>query len=81
MVKKNWKKIKDWTTITVEITNSQVIYKYWFDPGKDPNKTTASLQDFNNQEHPIHKEINSEMGAHVLEEIRTSVSEILKNSN
>ena len=66
-----WEKAENYHTVQLEFTGNKIIYKDWWDPGHDPNRTEVTVPDF--LDGKLHREIETEMGRRVLDEAIESV--------
>lgn len=67
----HWQKAENYHTVELEFDGTKVIFKDWWDPGHDPNRTEATVPEF--LEGKLHHEIRSELGSRVLEEALANV--------
>ena len=56
----------------MEFDGTKVIYRDWWDPGHDPNRTEMTVPEFLGGK--LHYEIGLEMGTRVLEEAPETVA-------
>lgn len=66
-----WSKDRDYHSVELEFTGNRIIFKDWWDPGHDPNRSEATVTDFLNGR--LHREIEQELGREVLEEALATV--------
>lgn len=69
--KTHWLKAEDYHTVELAFDGNKIIYKDWWDPGHDPNRTEVSIPDF--LAGVLHDEIESELGRLVLDEALATV--------
>lgn len=62
----HWEKAENYHTVELLFDGNKIIYKDWWDPGHDPNRTEVSIADFLNG--ALHREIEKELGNSVPEE-------------
>lgn len=67
-----WQKAENFHTVELEFTGNTIVYKDWWDPGHDPNRTVVSVPDFLSG--ALHHEIETELGRRVLDEAIETVS-------
>lgn len=67
----HWTKAENYHTVELEFSGNRVTFKDWWDPGHDPNRTTASVAEFLNG--ALHIEIERELGRGVLDEALATV--------
>lgn len=68
----HWQKAESYHTVELEFAGNRVIYKDWWDPGHDPNRTVMTVPEF--LEGMMHAEITHELGARVLVEALETVA-------
>ena len=66
-----WQKAENYHTVELEFTGTRVIFKDWWDPGHDPNRSEASVPEF--LDGKLHSVIERELGRQVLDEAIASV--------
>lgn len=66
-----WQKAEDYHTVELEFDGTRIIFKDWWDPGHDPNRSEATVADF--LDGALHREIERELGRDVLEEAMATV--------
>ena len=66
-----WHKAADYHTVELIFDGNKIIYKDWWDPGHDPNRTEASIAEF--FDGALHAEIEKELGRVVLDEALATV--------
>ena len=69
-----WEKAANYHTVQLEFDGTKVIYKDWWDPGHDPNRTEMTVPEFLGGK--LHYEIGLEMGTRVLEEALETVAQL-----
>ena len=70
----HWEKAENYHTVELDFDGTRVIYKDWWDPGHDPNKTVMTVPEF--LEGRMHTEIGNELGVRVLEEAIETVERL-----
>ncbi len=66
-----WEKAENYHTVQLEFDGNRIIFKDWWDPGHDPNRSEATVTEFLSGE--LHHEIERELGRRVLDEAIASV--------
>ncbi len=61
-----WHRAENYHTVELEFDGNRVIFKDWWDPGHDPNRSEATVTEF--LAGKLHAEIERELGQGVLEE-------------
>lgn len=69
-----WSKARDYHTVELEFDGNKIIFKDWWDPGHDPNRTEVSISDFLSG--ALHGEIRRELGEAVLTEALEAVDQL-----
>jgi hypothetical protein len=67
----HWQKAENYHTVELEFTGNSIVFKDWWDPGHDPNRTEVTVTEFLNGS--LHHEIEAELGRSVLEEALENV--------
>lgn len=67
-----WQKAENYHTVELEFDGTRIVFKDWWDPGHDPNRTIATVPEF--LAGKLHTEIVRELGQTVLEEALDSVT-------
>jgi hypothetical protein len=70
----HWQKAENHHTVELEFDGRQIVYKDWWDPGHDPNRTVATVPEFLGGK--LHSEIETELGSRVLEEALAAVERL-----
>ncbi len=68
----HWQKAEHYHTVELLFDGTRLVFKDWWDPGHDPNRTEASVPDF--LAGKLHAEIERELGRSVLEEALETVA-------
>jgi hypothetical protein len=68
----HWQKAENYHTVELDFDGARVIFKDWWDPGHDPNKTVATVPEF--LAGKLHTEIVAELGQAVLDEALETVA-------
>ncbi len=68
----HWQKAENYHTVELLFDGTRLVFKDWWDPGHDPNRTEASVPDF--LAGKLHSEIERELGRSVLEEALETVA-------
>jgi hypothetical protein len=77
MTKTNWHKAENYHTQDILLQDNEVIYKDYWDPGKNPNVTRIKFEEF--RKGKFNKEILMAFDRVNLKEIKDSIQEILQN--
>ncbi|MDJ0954543.1 MAG: hypothetical protein QNJ81_12770 [Acidimicrobiia bacterium] len=67
-----WQKAENYHTVELEFDGTRIVFKDWWDPGHDPNRTVATVPEF--LAGKLHSEIARELGRDVLDEALESVT-------
>ena len=73
-MKTRWEVRAGWYDHDLEFTGNRIIYKQWFDSGKDPNRYEAAAHEFLAGE--LHGEIRYAFGERVLNEVVETVARL-----
>ena len=68
----HWQKAENYHTVELEFDGTCLVFKDWWDPGHDPNRTEATVPEFLGGK--LHAEIVRELGQRVLDEALESVT-------
>ena len=69
-----WQKARDFHTVELEFDGNKMIFKDWWDPGHDPNRTEVPAHEF--VAGALHQEIKAELGQAVLDEALATVERL-----
>jgi hypothetical protein len=61
-----WSRAENYHTVELEFDGTRVIFKNWWDPGHNPNRSEATVPEF--LAGKLHGDIERELGRGVLEE-------------
>jgi len=61
-----WRRAEDYHTVELEFDGARVMFKDWWDPGHDPNRSEATVPEFLGGK--LHDDIDRELGRRVLDE-------------
>lgn len=78
-MKTSWRKTANYRTQEIKLDNGLVIYKDYWDPGKNPNITKISFEDFINGK--FNDDISSKFNNHVLKEVLENIKLIQANAS
>lgn len=67
-----WERAENYHTVELAFDGNRVIYKDWWDPGHDPNRTVMTVPEFLGG--AMHGTIARELGQAVLEEALETVA-------
>ncbi len=67
-----WQKAENYHTVELEFDGTRIVFKDWWDPGHDPNRSEATVPEF--LAGKLHDEIARELGQRVLDEAIESVT-------
>lgn len=73
-VQTRWETRQGWYDHDLEFTGTKLIYKQWFDSGKDPNRYEATVPEF--LAGAIHAELREACGDRVLGDIIDTVTSL-----
>lgn len=66
-----WQKAENYHTVELIFDGNKIVFKDWWDPGHDPNRSEATVADFLGGS--LHEEIRRELGESVLNEALATV--------
>lgn len=69
-----WETRSGWYDHDLEFTGTRVIYKQWFDHGKDPNRSEATVPEF--LAGALHDDIRHAFGGEILDEVVATVERL-----
>lgn len=67
----HWKKVENYHTVELDFDGNLVVFKDWWDPGHDPNRSEATVPEF--LAGKLHQEIIGELGETILAEALAAV--------
>ncbi len=73
-MKKHWKIAENYHTRELILKSNHILYKDWFDPGKNPNKQKLSFEDILTGKYDYL--INTEFNSLILREIKETIQSL-----
>ncbi len=70
----HWEKAENYHTVELDFDGTRVIYKDWWDPGHDPDRTEMTVTEFLGGK--MYHEITQELGPRILAEALETVEHL-----